>query len=155
MFYQLLIVIHVMGVVIWIGGVAFVTMTVFPMILRMESSFEKMIFFQGVEHRFARIAKACVVAVGITGFLLLNMMGGWNDLFSRAGIGPTVMLVVWTIYLLILLFEGRLFKLIFKGDAQKDTSKIFARLAAFHWVVLGLSLLAVGIGVWAGHGGIQ
>jgi hypothetical protein len=63
------------------------------------------------------------------------------------------MLIVWTFYLLVLLFEGRLFKVLFRGEAQQDTSKVFFRLSVFHWVVLGLSLLAIGAGVWAGHGG--
>jgi uncharacterized membrane protein len=57
MLIAILTAIHILGVVIWIGGVAFVTMIVFPMILRMESSLEKMLFFQGIEHRFAKIAK--------------------------------------------------------------------------------------------------
>ena len=150
----ILIAIHVVGVVIWIGGVAFVTMVIFPMILRMEGSLEKMIFFQGTEHRFAKIAKISVGVVGATGGWLLALTGEWRILFTFAGIGPTLMVIIWTMYVLVLLFEARLFKLIFRGEAQQDTSKVFARLAGFHWVVLGLSLLAVGAGVWAGHGGL-
>jgi uncharacterized membrane protein len=146
--------IHVVSVVIWIGGVAFVTMVVFPMILRMENSLEKVLFFQGVEHRFAKIAKAMVAVAGITGFWLLYLTDEWRILFTLRGIGPTLMLIVWAVYLLILLFEAKLFKIIFKGEAQQDTSKIFYRLTVFHWFVLGLSLLAVLVGVWAGHGGI-
>ena len=154
MLLPLLIAIHVVAVVIWIGGVAFVTMVIFPMILRMEGSLEKMLFFQGTEHRFAKIAKISVGVVGATGGWLLSLTGEWRILFTFAGIGPTLMLIIWIMYVLVLLFEARLFKLIFRGEAQQDTSKVFARLAAFHWVVLGLSLLAVATGVWAGHGGV-
>lgn len=154
MLVPLLIAVHVLGVVIWIGGVAFVTVIVFPMIMRMEGSLEKVLFFQGTEHRFAKIAKLCVIIVGITGTLLLQLTGEWSLLFKRAGIGPTLMLIVWIFYVLVLLFEGKLFRIIFRGEAQQDTAKIFFRLTVFHWVVLGLSLLAVGVGVLAGHGGI-
>lgn len=150
-----LVAIHVLGVVIWIGGVAFVTMIVFPMIMRMEGSLEKVLFFQGLEHRFARIAKLSVAIVGATGVWLLLITGGWRELFTLRGIGPTLMLIVWALYTFVLLFEARLFKVIFSGSAQQDTSKVFFRLSAFHWVVLGLSLLAVGVGVWAGHGGLS
>ena len=69
MFLPLLIAVHVIRVVLWIGGVAFVTVVVFPMIMRMENSLE-VLFFQGVEHRFAKIAKTSVVVVGVTGVLL-------------------------------------------------------------------------------------
>jgi uncharacterized membrane protein len=153
MFLPLLIAVHVIGVILWIGGVAFVTMVVFPMIMRMENSLEKVLFFQGVEHRFARIAKTSVFVVGVTGVLLLYMTGEWNIMFKASGIGPTLMAIVWLFYVLVLIFEGRLFKAIFKGEAQQDTAKVFYRLSVFHWVILGLSLLAAGVGVWTGHGG--
>jgi len=154
MLVSILIAVHVLGVVVWIGGVAFVTMIVFPMITRMEDSFEKVLFFQGIEHRFAGIAKSAVVVVGLTGGWLLYITGEWRILFSVAGIGPTLMLIVWMFYLFVLLFEGRIFKMIFKGSAQQDSIKIFSLLSRFHWVVLGLSLLTIGVGVWAGHGGV-
>jgi uncharacterized membrane protein len=154
MFIPLLIGVHVLCVVLWIGGVSFVTMIVFPMIMRMEGSIEKVIFFQGVEHRFAKIAKLCVIIVGITGAWLLFITDRWGALFSMHGISITLMLLVWIFYVLVLLFEGRLFKIIFKGEAQQDTAKIFFRLTVFHWVVMGLSLLTVFVGVIAGHGGI-
>ncbi len=144
---------HVLGVVIWIGGVAFVTMIVFPMLTKMENSLEKVVFFQGIEHRFAGIAKIALAVVGLTGGWLLLSTGEWRILFSKAGIGPTLMLVVWTFYLLVLLFEGKIFGRIFRGTAGQDADRVFALLTRFHWVVLGLSLLAVGVGVWAGHGG--
>ena len=153
MLLPLLIAVHVLAVVIWIGGVAFVTMTVFPMIMRMEGSLEKVIFFQGMEHRFAKIAKTAVFIAGLTGGWLLYITGEWKVLFTGQGIGPTFMLVVWTLYVLVLLFEAKLFKLLFSGESQQDTAKVFSRLSIFHWVVLALSLIAVGIGVWAGHGG--
>ena len=153
MFLPLLIAVHVIGVVLWIGGVAFVTVVVFPMIMRMENSLEKVLFFQGVEHRFAKIAKTSVVVVGVTGVLLLHITGKWNVLFKASGIGPTLMTVVWVFYVLVLMFEGRLFKAIFSGEAQQDTAKVFYRLSVFHWLILGISLLAIGVGMWAGHGG--
>lgn len=155
MLLPLLTAIHVLGIVVWIGGVAFVTAIVFPMILRMEGSLEKIVFFQGVEHRFAKIAKATVVIVGITGGWLLELTGEWRILFTTAGIGPTLMLIVWTFYVLVLLFEAKLFKVIFRGEAQQDTEKVFHRLSAFHWFVLGLSFLAIAVGVWAAHGGLS
>jgi len=154
MLVSVLTAVHVIGVVVWIGGVAFVTMIVFPMIRRMEDSFEKVLFFQGMEHRFARIAKSSVAVVGLTGGWLLYITGEWRTLLSMVGIGPTLMILVWSLYLFVLLFEGRIFKMIFGDRSQQDTGKIFSLLSRFHWVVLGLSLLTVGVGVWAGHGGV-
>ena len=150
----LLMAVHVLGVVLWIGGVAFVTIIVFPMLTRIEGSIEKVIFFQGVEHRFAKIVKICVAIVGITGGWLLSITDGWSRLFTWHGIGITLMLIVWIFYLLVLLFEGRFFRIIFKGAAQQDMSKIFMKLTAFHWLILGLSLLTIFLAVFAENGGI-
>ena len=154
MLISILTAVHVLGVVVWIGGVAFVTMIVFPIITRMENSLEKVIFFQGMEHRFAKIAKISVAVVGLTGGWLLYLTGEWRILFSMVGMGPTLMILVWTFYVLVLLFEGKLFKMIFGGRAQQDTDKVFALLSRFHWVVLSLSLMAIGVGVWTAHGGV-
>ena len=153
MLFPVLIAVHVLGVVVWICGVAFVTMIVFPKITRMENSLDKVIFFQGMEHRFAGIAKSSIVVVGLTGGWMLYITGEWRILFSMAGIGPTLMVIVWTFYLLVLLFEARIFKIVFGDSAQQDTEKVFSHLSRFHWIVLGLSLFAIGVGVWAGHGG--
>ena len=153
MLLPVLIAIHVLAVVIWIGGVAFVTIIIFPMIMRMEGSSEKMMLFQGIEHRFEKIAKISVAVVGLTGGWMLQLTGGWKTLFSAGGIGPTLMVSVWTFYVLVLLFEPRLFKAISRGETQQKTSRVFFRLTVFHWVVLVLSLLVIGVGVWSDHGG--
>jgi len=50
----------------------------------MENSLEKVLFFQGMEHRFARIAKSSVVVVGLTGGWLLYVTGEWHILFSHS-----------------------------------------------------------------------
>ncbi len=41
---------HIMSIVVWIGGVTFVTLITFPMILRMDKSLEMVMMFQGTEH---------------------------------------------------------------------------------------------------------
>ena len=44
---------HVVGVVLWIGGVAFVTTILLPAILRFKSPGERVAFFEEIEGRFA------------------------------------------------------------------------------------------------------
>lgn len=72
--------------------------------------------------------------VGLTSRWLLFLSGEWVILFKRVGIGPTLMLIPWALYMLILIFEGKLFKAIFRGEAQRDTAKAFFRLTVFHWL---------------------
>ena len=148
-----LIALHVTIVVLWIGGVAFVTIIIFPLLLRMDDSFEKVLLFQRVENRFANQARAYAWAAGITGAILLYLTGQHRALFTLDGLGVTVMLIVWIVYTLVLTFEKKIFGVLFSQPERLDAAKIFVRLNTFHWVVLGLSLAAVFIGVWTGHGG--
>ncbi|MEJ2313257.1 MAG: hypothetical protein P8Y85_00435 [Nitrospirota bacterium] len=148
-----LIAIHVVLVVLWIGGVGFVTLVIFPQLLKMESSLEQVLFFHRMEGKFAKQAKAYVWLTGLTGALLLYFTGRHTLLFRAETLGISVMIVVWALYLLVLTFEKRVFGKLFAGKEQTDSRKVFRFLTAFHWAVLGMSLLAVFVGVWQGHGG--
>ena len=145
MLYIISLIIHVLAVVIWIGGVAFVTMITFPMIQRSTSSFEQVMIFQGTEHRFGKIAKVMVILTGISGFYLLSIKG-----FS---IGAGIMIFVWTLYASLLFFlEKLLFKRLFETPGkQLDTKQIFFRLQVFHWIILFFSFSAIAAGIWVGH----
>jgi len=145
---------HVTTIVLWIGGVAFVTIIIFPMLLGMEDSFEKVLMFQRVENKFARHARYYAGIAGITGGILLSITGQYKELFTRNTVGVSFMLLVWLFYALVLIFEKTVFGVLFSDPKKLDASKIFFRLNVFHWAILGLSLAAVFIGVWSGHGGI-
>ncbi|MEO5355921.1 MAG: hypothetical protein H7844_01320 [Nitrospirae bacterium YQR-1] len=145
--------VHVVSILIWIGGVVFVTTVVFPMIVRMEDSMEKVFFFQGVEQRFAKIAKVFVLIAGLTGGVLIYLKDVLHTLFHKDGFYLTLMLILWTIFLTVLTFEKKLFNIIFKGEAQHDTKKIFMRLTMFHWIIMCVSLVIVFLGVYQGHKG--
>jgi uncharacterized membrane protein len=153
MLISLLAAIHVVAVVIWIGGVAFVTVIVFPMLMRMEDTLEMVLMFHRLENRFAKHAKTYLWITGITGFALLYLEGRYHTLFSTANVGMLAMLVAWLLYLFVLTFEKKIFGKIFGKPESIDAKKVFKGLTAFHWVILGISLFAVAAGVWQGHGG--
>jgi uncharacterized membrane protein len=152
MLVPLLTALHVITIILWIGGVAFVTMIIFPMLLKMEDGLEKVMMFQRIENTFARHARYYAWTTALTGSILLYLTGQHTQLFTRSTAGVSVMIVVWTVYILVLTLEKRIFGIIFR-DKNLDPSKIFLRLSIFHWVVLSLSLFAVFAGVWTGHGG--
>jgi len=108
-FLTLLLIIHVIGVIIWIGGVAFVTMVIFPMMYRTEGSLEKALLFQGVEHRFSAIVRWLIAIVGGTGFYLLSAKYGFSILSTQRGIGIVIMLSAWTFYTAVIFLEKKIF----------------------------------------------
>jgi uncharacterized membrane protein len=143
--YVIALTVHVVSVVIWIGGVAFVTLVTFPMILRMDKSLEMVMVFQGVEHRFGKIAKVMVILAGLSGFYLIYIKG--------LSPGVWIMMILWAVYASLLFgLEKMIFKKLFsKPEKQADMKTVFNALQVFHWVVLGLSLFAVAAGIYEAH----
>lgn len=137
---------HVLSVVIWVGGVAFVTTIVFPVLARMEDSMAKVSFFIGFEKRFQLLAKILVIIVGATGFILFFHRGGFVSLGSKETMLLGYKFFIWLFYF-VLLFgaEKRLISALV--SPQTPVEKAFKRLSIFHWVVLILSLLAIVAGI--------
>lgn len=64
---------HILGVVLWIGGVGFVTTVLLPSVRRMKSPEERVAFFEAIEGRFAWQARATTLLVGASGFYLVGL----------------------------------------------------------------------------------
>jgi len=137
---------HVLAVVVWIGGVAFVTAIVFPVLGRMEDSMAKVSFFMGFEKRFQFLAKILVIIAGATGILLFFERGGFGSLTNTEALLMGYKFFVWVLYFALLFgAEKRLMATLVSSNTPVE--KAFKRLTLFHWVVLILSLLAVISGI--------
>lgn len=109
-----LVYLHVISVVIWIGGVSFVTLIVFPALGRMEDSMAKVSFFMGFEKMFQLLAKILIIIVGSTGILLFLERGGFVALTQEETFLLSYKFFIWLFYF-ILLFgaEKRLMAFLF------------------------------------------
>jgi len=144
---------HVLGVVLWIGGVAFVTTVLLPSVRRMKSPEERVAFFEAVEGRFAWQARGTTLLVGATGF---HLTAAW-DLWARFG-SPGywwmhAMVAVWAIFTVMLFIAEPLFlHRWFLQRAQRDPEGTFRRIERMHWVLLTISLVTVLGAVAGAHG---
>ena len=68
-YYTLARVIHVIAVILWIGGVSMVTTVLIPAIKKLKSKEDQITTFEQIEGRFAVQAKITTLLTGITGFL--------------------------------------------------------------------------------------
>ena len=146
MFYAAALIVHLIAIIIWIGGVSFVTMISFPMLKRLNNSLEQVLMFQGIEHRFANIAKVMIILAGLSGAALIHVKG--------LSFGVWVMIFLWSFYtLLIFGLEKIIFDKVFAKPSGEefDIKKVFFALQTFHWVILALSFFAVAAGVVAAH----
>jgi uncharacterized membrane protein len=157
MLFSIMHLIHVLSVILWIGGLAFVTTMVFPVIFKTPEALQKVILFQRIEHRFARVARIYNLIVGISGFVMLFLMGWQNVLFTKAGIPLAFMVIVWIFWAIMLfgleplVIKKMLDRMMKKGE-QMDIDAIFRRMNRLHWVLLVLSLAAASGGAIFIHG---
>lgn len=144
-------VLHVLGVVLWIGGVAMVTMVILPSLRRMEGA-NKMELFERLEGRFSFWAKIWVLVTGLSGFYMLHVLKAWERLIDFSFWWIQLMVLVWLIFVSILFI---LEPFVIKQKFKKLTSeKALSLIYKGHWILLILSLAAVAAGVAGSHGAL-
>ncbi len=145
-------VLHVVGVVIWIGGVAMVTTVILPSVRRFRDPEDRVRFFEQVEGRFAWQARATTLLTGSTGFYLLHRKG-WGLLSHPSYWWLHAMIVVWAVFtLIIFVLEPLVLHRWFQRAARKDPELTFRRIQWLHRVLLIASLLTILGGVAGSHG---
>ncbi|HET7931264.1 MAG TPA: hypothetical protein VFL63_07745 [Rhodanobacteraceae bacterium] len=143
MLFNILLAIHVLGVVWWIGGVAMVTATLLPIFNQLPAG-ERIQRIQQLEHRFANQARVAVLVVGITGFWMVSMV---PDAIAHSWwVG--LMMLVWVLFA-IMLFVAEPLRLPAKLGVIHSRGKFLA----IHAVLLVLALAAIVGGVIGSRGG--
>lgn len=146
-------VIHVLAVVLWIGGVAMVTTVIIPAVKKLKSKEERIKTFEEIEGRFAIQAKITTLLTGLSGFYMLYRLDAWERYLDYKYWWLHAMTLVWIIFTLILyVLEPLILHRLFKKYAMENPEKTFNIMHRLHWVLLSISLLTI-IGAVAGcHG---
>ena len=144
---------HVVGVVLWIGGVAFVTTVLLPGLRRIEDSEHRLELFEKLERRFSLQAKIATVVTGISGFYMLEVMDAWNRYQFVQFWWLHLMTFIWLVFTIVLFFlEPFFLHEWFHKKASEDSEAAFRLIQRMHRVLLVLSLLAVFGAVAGAHG---
>ncbi len=144
---------HVLAVILWIGGVAFVTWVVLPKVRAMKAPAERIAFFEQVEARFAAQARWWTLLAGLTGFYMLYALDAWDRYAQAQFWWVHAMTAVWLIFTLMLfVLEPLVLHRVIKARAERDPEGTFRRIERLHWVLLALSLIAAAGGVMGAHG---
>ncbi len=145
---------HIVGVVLWIGGVAFVTTVLLPAVRRIKDPHERVEFFESIEGRFAWQARATTVLVGATGFYMTVAWDLWSRFASFAYWWMHAMVAVWVLFTVMLFVAEPLFlQRWFETRARAEPERTFRIIERMHRILLTVSLVTV-LGAAAGSHGL-
>lgn len=145
---------HVLAVVLWIGGVGFVTTVLLPAVRRLKSPEERLAFFDSVERRFAWQARITTLVAGLSGFYMAARLDLWSSFLSPDFWWLDAMVFVWLVFTIMLFVAEPLFlHRWFHDRAQTRPEETFRLVAGLHWGLLILSLITVLGAVAGSYGG--
>lgn len=146
-------VLHVLALVIWIGGLSIVTTALLPAIRRGELGADWLAAFHAVERRFVWQARIAILLVGATGFYMIEAADLWDRFSSRAYWWMHAMVGIWAIFAIgLFLVEPLILDRRLHRWAVRRPADTFTWLAAVHWLLLTLSLVTVFGAVAGSHG---
>ncbi len=145
--------IHVLAVIHWMGGVAFVTAVILPALAVFEEPSRRLALFEAIEHRFAAQVKVSVPVAGLSGFYMAWRLDAWERFLAPSGWWLTAMALVWLLFMAILfVVEPLLLGGWFRQRATADPHGTFRRLQRAHWVLLLAGTTTAAAGVLGAHG---
>jgi uncharacterized membrane protein len=146
-------VLHVLAVVIWIGGVSMATTVVLPAVRRGDLGEKQLQAFRAVEHGFVWQARVAVIVVGLTGFYMAWRLDLWDRFRSAEFWWMHAMVCVWLLFAFVLFVaEPFILHRHFGRWATARPQIAFAWLHRAHWVLLLLSLMTIVGAVAGSHG---
>ena len=145
--------IHLLSIVIWMGGVGFVTLVLIPALRQSSSKDEQLEIFNAIENRFAAIARVAVLLAGLSGFYMVYQLHAWQRFSDLRYFWMHAMVLIWLMFVLALFViepffiknHGRLVKSGYDiGDLRKTQ--------VIHTLIFILSAITIFISVLGAHG---
>lgn len=145
--------IHVLAVIHWIGGVAFVTAVILPAIAAIEEPSRRLALFEVIEGRFSTHVKISVPVAGLSGFYMAWRLDAWQRFIEPSGWWLAAMVFVWLLFMMILfLLEPLLLRGWFHRRATADPAGTLRGVQRAHWILLLAGATAAAAGVLGAHG---
>jgi uncharacterized membrane protein len=147
-------IVHVLSIVLWIGGVGFVTTVLFPAVRRGHPPAERLAAFLRFEGPFAWQARISVALAGLSGLYMTWRLDAWERFRSPAFWWMDAMVLVWLVFaaMLFAIEPLVLHRRLEQALSAGLSSATFDHMERFHRIMLVLSLIAVLGAVGGSHG---
>jgi uncharacterized membrane protein len=133
---------HVIAVVHWIGGVAFVSLVVLPLAISRGGA-DGMALFGAVEKRFAAQVRWSILLAGLSGLWMTYRMGVWSRFSDLHYWWMFAMVGLWLVFATMVFALEPSMRPRFERRAARDPEAALRRVARVHIVLLVLAALTV------------
>lgn len=151
---KLLYALHVLGAVLWVGGMAFALLALRPAVQESLEGPQRLGLMQGVFRRFFLIVWHAMPVLLLTGWTLLF---GWYGGFAGAGWHIHLMhltgLVMAAVFLAIFFGPWRGMRAALAGGDRPAAAAAMDRVRQLVMLNLALGLLTVAVAAWGRFGG--
>lgn len=145
--------VHVLAILHWFGGVAFVATVVLPTVSGLTEPARRLAMFEAVERRFAAQVRFTVPLAGLSGAYMAERLDLWPRFVEPAGWWLAAMAIVWLLFMAILfVLEPLVLHAWFTRRALADPDGSFALVRRLHWLLLAAGLVTAGAGILGAHG---
>ena len=145
---------HVLAVIHWTGGLAFVTLIVLPLARLRSTGKEGVALFDSVERRFAAQVRFSIPVAGATGLWMTYRMDLWGRFADPHFWWMSAMLGLWLVFVLMVFVLEPLLHERFEQQARLDPASTLRRITRLHVFLLTLAALTV-LGAVAGGRGFD
>lgn len=146
-------VLHILALVHWVGGVAFVTAVILPAVKALSEPGRRLALFEEIEGRFSGQAKLSVTLAGLTGFYMAYRLGIWDRFLDPGFWWMHAMVMLWAIFTFILFVAEPLFlHAWFRERMRRDPDGTFIFVQRAHAVLLAFLLVTIAGAALGAHG---
>ena len=144
--------IHVLAIVLWIGGVSMVTTVVLPAARRGAFGDRPLEAFLAVERRFSWQARMAVIAAGLSGLYMLWRVDLWSRFGQASFWWMHAMLGLWLVFAVILFAIEPVLSPGTNAKAQRDPARALKVIQRIHQGLLSLAAVTILAAVAGAHG---
>jgi uncharacterized membrane protein len=147
-------IVHVLSIVLWLGGVGFVTTVLFPTVRRRQAPEQRLAAFLQAEEAFVWQARISVLLAGASGLYMTWRLHAWDRFILPGFWWMHAMVCLWAVFALMLFIIEPLFlhRRLERALASGMSARMFDRMQRFHQVMLLASLITVVGAVGGSHG---
>jgi uncharacterized membrane protein len=145
---------HVLFVVHWIGGVAFVTLVALPLARAGRNASAGWTLFEAIENRFVSQARWSIPPAGAAGFWMVWRLGLWGVLADGSLWWLDAMTALWALFMFVVFIVEPLAHARIAEMAERDPSALLQRLWHAHLALLAAASATIVGAVAGAHGGL-